>query len=354
MPETQDLIAIKNLEVALNSPRGPVYAVRDINMKVQPAEIHGIVGESGCGKTMTAKSIMRLNNEKTTLYQGNILFEGTDLLQLKAREMTRVRGKDIGMIFQDPMQALNPLRTVGSQIAEAMTIHGFDKQTAKARVIELLEAVGIHPPERRAKQYPFEMSGGQMQRVMIAMAIACSPKLLIADEPTTALDVTVQAQILELLVELQQSRNMSVLIITHNFGVIAEICHFVSVMYAGIIVESGKVGEIFHDPRHPYTRDLIASIPQSGPGMHERLISIPGAPPDLRQLIIGCPYAGRCRYTQQRCYEQKPEVRDASDSHRFTCLRDVAEFAEEDARVERSGSPASIDEVGPEGGVGDE
>jgi oligopeptide/dipeptide ABC transporter ATP-binding protein len=209
-----------------------------------------------------------------------------------------------------------------------MTVHGVAKTDARPRVLKLLTDVGIFPPEERARQYPFEMSGGQLQRVMIAMALACNPKLLIADEPTTALDVTVQAQILELLVELQESHDMSILVITHNFGVIAEICHFVSVMYAGIIVESGTVGEIFHDPRHPYTRDLIAAIPQSGPGLHDRLVSIPGAPPDLRNRIVGCPYADRCSFAEDACRTATPKLREAAPSHFFACMRDVRQLVD--------------------------
>jgi len=293
MPD--NLLEVRNLEVALNSPYGPVYAVRDINLAVRPGEIHGLVGESGCGKSMTAKAIMRLNDEGTTIYSGQVIFEGTDLLKLKPKEMVKWRRSQIAMIFQDPETALNPLRTIGSQVAEKLRLTGASKTDAYTKTLALLEAVGIHPAEQRIKAYPFELSGGMLQRVSIAMALAADPHFLIADEPTTALDVTVQMQILRLLKELQASYEMAILIITHNFGVIAEVCDRVSVMYAGVIVEFGDVADIFHDARHPYTRDLIASIPKSGRGQGLPK-SIPGVPPDLRGRIVGCPYAPRCAY----------------------------------------------------------
>jgi len=319
---SDNLLEVRNLEVALNSPYGPVYAVRDINLAVRPGEIHGLVGESGCGKSMTAKAIMRLNDEATTIYQGQVFFEGADPLKLKPKEMVKWRRSQIAMIFQDPETALNPLRTVGSQVAEKLRLNGVSKEEAQAKTLALVEAVGIHPAEQRIKAYPFELSGGMLQRVSIAMALAADPRFLIADEPTTALDVTVQMQILRLLKELQASYEMAILIITHNFGVIAEVCDRVSVMYAGIIVEFGDVADIFHNSRHPYTRDLIASIPKSGPnqGLPK---SIPGVPPDLRERIVGCPYAPRCAYADERCHRETPQLRKVSEGHRFACHKDL-------------------------------
>jgi len=325
-----NLLEVRNLEVNLNAVRGVVHAVRDINLAVRPGEIHGLVGESGCGKSMTAKAIMRLNDESTTIYGGQVNFEGVDLLSLKEKEMVKWRQSQIAMIFQDPETALNPLRTVGSQIAEKLRLNDVGKKEAYEKALSLLEAVGIHPAEQRIKAYPFELSGGMLQRVSIAMALACDPRFLIADEPTTALDVTVQLQILRLLKELQGRYEMAILLITHNFGVIAEICDRVSVMYAGIIVEYGSVTDIFHDARHPYTVDLIASIPKSGANQSLPK-SIPGTPPDLRERIVGCPYAPRCRYAEERCRSEAPALRKVSDGHRFACHKDITALRGEEA-----------------------
>ncbi|MDR3160611.1 MAG: ABC transporter ATP-binding protein [Spirochaetaceae bacterium] len=320
----QNLITIKDLQVNLMSPYGVVHAVRNINFDIAPGEIHALVGESGCGKSMTAKAILRLHDEKKMLYGGHIFFDGKDLLALKVREIRELRGSEIAMIFQDPVTALNPLLRVGEQIGEMLIRRGTPRAEARRRVLGLLEDVGIQPPEERYRQYPFEMSGGMLQRVMIAMALSHKPKLLIADEPTTALDMTVQAQILDLLLKLQKKNGMAILIITHNFGVVAEICRRVSVMYAGIIVESGDVREIFHHPKHPYTRDLIFSIPQPR-AAHRKLVTIPGMPPDLREKIAGCPYAPRCAEAAARCRELAPEMREAGDSHSFSCHNEIRE-----------------------------
>lgn len=300
------LLSIEGLRVDLNTPVGMIYGVRNVSLAIQPGEIHGLVGESGCGKSLTAKSILRINPRETTHYEGKIYYQeedgsAEDLLRCSEREIRRLRGGQIGMIFQDPAQSLNPLMTVGKQMEEMLQQHRkLSKKQAREEVAFLLEQVGIVPGAERAKQYPFEFSGGMLQRVCIAMAISCSPRLLIADEPTTALDVTMQAQILELLRELRRKMNLAVLLITHNFGVVAELCDCVSVMYAGHIVEHGPVQELFQNPRHPYTRDLIASIPgiQEGEG---RLRTIPGSPPDLRRLQKGCPYAQRCAQAEERC-----------------------------------------------------
>ncbi len=316
---SDSILEIQNLKVNLMSPRGIVHAVRNINLNIGKGEIHGLVGESGCGKSMTAKSVLRLHDEKKMLYRGKILYKDKDLLTVKPKELKGIRGNEISMIFQDPMTSLNPLFTVGYQLTEILKEHGKEKKKDyRQDVYRLLEEVGIYPPEKRYAQYPFEMSGGMLQRVMIAMAVACRPELLIADEPTTALDVTVQEQILSLFKELRRHRNMSVLIITHNFGVVAEICDKVSVMYAGTIVESGTVREVFDDGKHPYTRDLIRSIPKSGE-RGGKLVTIPGTPPDLREKIDGCPYAPRCAWADETCRTKKPVLESISDTHQFAC-----------------------------------
>lgn len=316
---SDSILEIQNLKVNLMSPRGIVHAVRNINLNIGKGEIHGLVGESGCGKSMTAKSVLRLHDEKKMLYGGKILYKDKDLLTVKPKELKGIRGNEISMIFQDPMTSLNPLFTVGYQLTEILKEHGKEKKKDyRQDVYRLLEEVGIFPPEKRYEQYPFEMSGGMLQRVMIAMAVACRPELLIADEPTTALDVTVQEQILSLFKELRRHRNMSVLIITHNFGVVAEICDKVSVMYAGTIVESGTVREVFDDGKHPYTRDLIRSIPKSGE-RGGKLVTIPGTPPDLREKIDGCPYAPRCAWADETCRTKKPVLESISDTHQFAC-----------------------------------
>ena len=316
---SDSILEIQNLKVNLMSPRGIVHAVRNINLNIGKGEIHGLVGESGCGKSMTAKSVLRLHDEKKMLYGGKILYKDKDLLTVKPKELKGIRGNEISMIFQDPMTSLNPLFTVGYQLTEILKEHGKEKKKDyRQDVYRLLEEVGIFPPEKRYEQYPFEMSGGMLQRVMIAMAVACRPELLIADEPTTALDVTVQEQILSLFKELRRHRNMSVLIITHNFGVVAEICDKVSVMYAGTIVESGTVREVFDDGKHPYTRDLIRSIPKSGE-RGGKLVTIPGTPPDLREKIDGCPYAPRCAWADEICRTKKPVLESISETHQFAC-----------------------------------
>jgi oligopeptide/dipeptide ABC transporter ATP-binding protein len=316
------LISIQNLHVYLMSIRGVVHAVHGIDLEIGIGEIHGIVGESGCGKTVTAKSIMRLNDENALVYDGKIFFRDRNILSMTEKEMQYLRGKEISMIFQDPMTALNPLYTVGHQVEEMLLNKKFGKIEARNRVLELMESVGVNPPKERCGQYPFEMSGGMLQRVMIAMSISCGPKLLIADEPTTALDVTVQAQILELLLGLKERMDMSVMIITHNFGVVAEICDRVSVMYAGHIVESGDVRDMFHNPMHPYTRDLINSIPRTGK-RGSKLSTIQGKPPDLLLETEGCAYAPRCSEAGLICLESTPGMRYASDSHSFACLKGI-------------------------------
>ena len=286
-----NLLEIENLTVELMSTRGIVYALSGIDLAIRPGEVHGVVGESGCGKSMTAKSILRLHNPQRSRMRGSIRFEGRELLTLPNREMEKLRGSAISMIFQDPMTSLNPLMTVGAQIADMYRFHNkVSKREAAARAREMLVKVGIEPAGKRYHQYPFELSGGMQQRVMIAMAIACAPKLLIADEPTTALDVTIQAQILELLQQLSADMGMSILLITHNFGIVAETCDRISVMYAGKVVETGETRTLLREARHPYSCALIQSIP----GEQERgsrLETIPGSPPALFAPPESCMFA---------------------------------------------------------------
>lgn len=317
---SKKILEIKNLRINLMSTRGIVYGVRDISLDVNEGEILGIVGESGCGKTMTAKSILRLHDEKKLIYQGEINYQGEEnILKMSDTRMRKLRGADISMIFQDPMTTFNPLHTIGKQMVEMLCVHTeLNKSQAKEKALELLEDVGIHPAIDRFKQYPFEMSGGMLQRVSIAMALSCNPKMLIADEPTTALDVTMQAQVLEIMKKLQQKNRMAVMIITHNFGVVAEVCDRVSVMYAGNIIETGNVSEIFHGAKHPYTQDLIDSIPKAD-YEEQKLVTIAGSPPDLRDEIIGCPYAPRCRKATEKCKISMPESTVLSDTHNYRC-----------------------------------
>ena len=318
--DNQNLLSIRNLKVDLMSVRGIVYALDGVSLDILPGEIHGLVGESGCGKSMTAKSILRLLDEKRVRMSGEILFEGKNLLTASKKEMQQIRGDRISMIFQDPMTSLNPLLTIGKQISETFRQH--QKCTgpqARERTLELLERIGISPAHKRYGQYPFELSGGLQQRVMIAMAIACRPALLIADEPTTALDVTIQAQVLELLKELSAEMNMSILLITHNFGIVAEVCDRVSVMYAGKVVEDADVTRIFRKPEHPYTRALIHSIPKAGM-KEEHLPTIPGAPPDLYEPITSCAYLERCPFAGPEC-SAKQEAQLSSEGHLVACAR---------------------------------
>lgn len=315
-----NLLEIKNLTVELLTARGIVFALSGVDMDIRRGEIHGVVGESGCGKSMTAKSILRLHNPRRSRMRGEILFGGTDLLSLRDKQLQRLRGGEISMIFQDPMTSPNPLMTVGEQIADMYGAHtkaGKKESFEKARA--LLEKVGLEPSAKRSRQYPFELSGGMQQRVMIAMAIACSPKLLIADEPTTALDVTIQAQILELLQRLSTDMGMSILLITHNFGIVAETCDRVSVMYAGKVVETGSTRELLKNARHPYSRALINSIP----GMESRgtrLETIPGSPPSLFLPPSSCMFANRCTSKHERCETEYPEYRDCGGGHFAACF----------------------------------
>ena len=321
----ENLLEIENLTVELMSTRGIVYALSGVDLAIRPGEIHGLVGESGCGKSMTAKSILRLHNAQRSRMRGSIRFEGKELLTLPNRAMEKLRGSEISMIFQDPMTSLNPLMTIGGQIADMYRYHtGAGKKESMEKAREMLSKVGIEPAAKRCNQYPFELSGGMQQRVMIAMAIACAPKLLIADEPTTALDVTIQAQILELLQKLSADMGMSILLITHNFGVVAENCHRVSVMYAGKVVETGDTRALLQGARHPYSRALIRSIPGGGT-RGGRLETIPGSPPALFEPPVSCMYAPRCPYADDHCRAAYPDMVDCGGGHLAACFKPLPE-----------------------------
>ena len=314
-----ELLKIQDLSVEIMSTRGLVHAVRGVNLTVEPGSIHGIVGESGCGKSVTARSILRLYDKRYVRTCGHILFDGQDLLECSDKQMQKIRGKQISMIFQDPMTALNPLYKVGDQIAEVYIRHfGDSKQEARKKTLNMLELVGIHPAEVRYEQYPFEFSGGMLQRAVIAMAVAGGPKLIIADEPTTALDVTIQAQIIELLLELQQKENMALVLITHDLALVAEAAHKIIVMYAGQVVETGDAHAIFHAPRHPYTQALLRALPEFAQDK-ERLASLPGVVPGKYDRPNGCLLNPRCPYATDRCRAEEPALNMLADGRQSKC-----------------------------------
>jgi oligopeptide transport system ATP-binding protein len=324
---TKMILEIKDLSVSFHTYFGEVQAVRGVNLKLEEEDTLAIVGESGCGKSVTAQSIMRLHNMEITEFKnGEILFDGSDLLKISEKEMRNIRGNQIGMIFQEPMTALNPTMTVGNQIAEVLLRHEkkadgqkLSRTEARARAIELLRMVKMPNPERRAVQFPHEFSGGQLQRVVMAIAMACSPRVLIADEPTTALDVTVQAQILDLMKEMQTEKHVSTIIITHDLGVVASIAKKVAVMYGGIVVEAGTVGDIFYRSAHPYTWGLLGSVSRLNKRKEEPLKSIEGTPPDLVKPPVGCPFADRCEYAMQVCKDALPPESGLSENHVCRC-----------------------------------
>ncbi|MFK7695227.1 ABC transporter ATP-binding protein [Paenibacillus sp. HJGM_3] len=313
------LLDVQDLKTSFFTRAGEVQAVRGVSFRIAKGEVVGIVGESGSGKSITAKSILSLLPPPGRVLGGRVLFDGEDLLSKPEKELRRIRGNRIAMIFQDPMTSLNPVRTIGGQLTEVLVRHRkLSQRQAEARAVELLRLVGISSPEARMKQYPHEFSGGMRQRVVIAMALSCEPELLIADEPTTALDVTIQAQILELMKELQQKTETAILLITHDLGVVAQICTRVVVMYGGLVMEEGPVDDIFYNPKHPYTHGLLRSLPRVHKGSRERLVPIEGTPPDLLHPPTGCPFAGRCPHTMDICSERPPYF-DAGPDHRSLC-----------------------------------
>ena len=316
------LLSVQNLQTHFATPGGVVRAVDGVSFDVGAGETVAIVGESGCGKSVTSMSILRLIQEPPGRIGGRILFEGTDLLKLPEPAMRRLRGNTISMIFQEPMTSLNPVLTIGRQIGESVRLHeGANASQAEARAVEMLTLVGIPAPGRRVREYPHQLSGGMRQRVMIAMALACNPKLLIADEPTTALDVTIQAQILDLMRDLQARLGSAILLITHDLGVVAETAQRVVVMYAGRKVEEAPVADLFARPQHPYTCGLLGAVPRLGTagGGRTRLAEIPGLVPSLRQKIIGCPFAGRCQSATDLCRTVAPAVAEKRPGHYAAC-----------------------------------
>jgi oligopeptide/dipeptide ABC transporter ATP-binding protein len=317
------LLSVRELAVGFDTDDGIVRAVDRVSFDVTPGRTLGIVGESGCGKSVTALSVMRLLPQPMgRILGGEILFGGRDLLRLPIEAMREVRGAQIGMVFQEPMSALNPVHTIGRQLSEVLLVHRrANKADALKRSVEILAKVGIPSPEVRVSEYPHQLSGGMRQRVVIAMALACGPQLLIADEPTTALDVTVQAQILSLIKDLQQEMAMAVILITHDLGVIAETCDDVIVMYAGRVAEQGPVREIFARPRHPYTNGLLSSIPRLTGRRKSRLNSIEGMVPGLRELPAGCRFANRCPYAEPRCAAGAPPLENVTEGHDVSCFR---------------------------------
>jgi peptide/nickel transport system ATP-binding protein len=325
----KNLLEVVDLRTSFDTERGTVTAVDGVSFSVAPGEVVGIVGESGCGKSVTAESILQLLEPSSTRYSGQILFSGEDLLSLGEDALRKVRGKRISMIFQDPMSALNPVFTIGDQLTEAILAHErLGKRRARASAIDLLKKTGIPEPERRMRQYPHQLSGGQRQRVMIAMALSCDPELLIADEPTTALDVTTQAQILKLLIELKDEFDAGILFITHDLGVVAEICDRVVVMYLGEVVEYTDVHTLFDNPAHPYTRGLMASTPDVEANPNADLPIIPGSVPTLHHVPQGCRFADRCPFVLPECRQTSIELEVLSDDHASRCIRS-AELVDE-------------------------
>jgi len=318
------LLEIRNLRTTFHSDEGPVKAVDGLDLAVGEGEVLGVVGESGSGKSVTMLSLMGLVEPPGRVEAEGLRFEGKDLLKASAEEMRRLRGNRMAMIFQDPMTSLNPFLTVEEQVCEVLEVHkGMRRAAARDRAVALLEEVGIPGAARRLSDYPHQFSGGMRQRVMIAIALACEPALLIADEPTTALDVTIQAQILELLRKLREERKMSVILITHDLGVVAGMCERVKVMYAGRIVEEGPTRELFKGARHPYTRALLASLPRLDEEEGAQLRTIPGLPPNLSRVPPGCPFHPRCAHAEERCSRDVPRLETVSEGHRKACWVEV-------------------------------
>ena len=323
---TEPLLAVSDLKTRFHTPEGTVYAVNGVSFHIKEGETLAVVGESGCGKSVTMLSLLQLISVPPgEIASGSALFGGRDLLKASESEMEDVRGQAIAMIFQDPMTSLNPVLTIGRQVTESLVTHlSLEKEAAEKRAIELLEQVGIPEAARRLHDYPHQFSGGMRQRVMIAMALACAPSLLIADEPTTALDVTIQAQIVELVASLRDQLHMAIIWITHDLGVVAGLADRVIVMYAGFIVEEASVDDLYDDPRHPYTMALLVALPRADRRRDRRLKSIPGAPPSLLVEPHGCPFAPRCEYVMERCKTENPPLRPVLGTHTAACWVDVS------------------------------
>lgn len=338
------LLSVNDLRTSFFTDSGEVHAVNGVSFNLDEGEILGIVGESGSGKSVTAYSIMQILADTGRVTGGSILYKGEDVTKWNEKRLCRFRGKCCSIIFQDPMTSLNPVFTIGNQLEEAIKLHTDKKgKDAKARAVELLELVGINEPMRRIRQYPYELSGGMRQRVMIAMALACEPDILIADEPTTALDVTIQAQILELIQDLQKKLGMAVILVTHDLGVIAELCDNIIVMYGGRICERGTGSEIFYNPKHEYTKGLLRSIPNVN-NMKERLVPIPGTPINILNLPKGCPFCARCEQCMKICLEQMPEEIWINENHKASCWMNIKDM------LSSAGSNVGAGALGCEGG----
>lgn len=337
MPEIP-LLKVNELKTHFQTETGRVSAVDGISFKVNKGEILGVVGESGCGKSVTAESILRLHDEEfNATYEGEIAFKGTDLLKIPISKMQQIRGNEISMIFQDPMSSLNPVYTIGNQLMETILLHqDVSKKEAKTRAIELLKLTGIPAPEKRIHEYPHELSGGMQQRVMIAVGLACKPELLIADEPTTALDVTIQAQILDLMIELNEELSMGVIFITHDLGVVAEICDRVIVMYLGQVVEESDTVSLFEKPLHPYTSGLLKSIPKLEGERQSDLYTVKGSVPSLDSVPKGCRFASRCPYADELCLEKMPELKEYGSSGKVRCWHTEKILKEEERDYART------------------
>jgi oligopeptide/dipeptide ABC transporter ATP-binding protein len=322
------LLSVDGLRVEFWTQRGTVYAVNGVSFDIAAGETLGIVGESGCGKSVTSLAILGILSRNGRVTSGRAVFEGRDLIGLSDRELRRIRGRDVAMIFQDPMTSLNPVLTIGRQIRESLQTHlGLDRKQAEARAVELLEQVGIPKARDRVGDYPHQFSGGMRQRAMIAMALACEPKLLIADEPTTALDVTIQAQILDLLRSVVAERDTALILITHDLGVVAGMCERVHVMYAGMVVEAGSAESVFATPRHPYTFGLLQSVPRLDTPRGRPLHPIEGAPRDMLRPPAACPFAPRCAYEVEKSHQEVPPLLEIAPGHKVACFNPVPEDA---------------------------
>ena len=317
---SKHLVDIEHERLSFFTPAGEVKALDDVSFYVNEGEVLGVVGESGSGKSVTSYSLMGLIANPGKIIGGDLYFNGYHINEMSEKEMRKIRGNEVSIIFQDPMTSLNPVYTIGNQIMEVILLHtNKNKKEAKERAKELLTLVGINEPDKRLKQYPHELSGGMRQRVMSAMALACEPKLLIADEPTTALDVTIQAQIIELMIELKNKLGMAIIMITHDLGVVANICDRIAVMYAGKIIESGLTDDIFYNPKHEYTKGLLKSIPKIYEADYERLVPIEGTPVDMLNPPKGCPFASRCDSCMKICLREMPPVKNFSETHYSQC-----------------------------------